>query len=264
MLKTAVKEEDKMNREIFKKDNYICFTTDLDWAPEAAIEDALQLFMRNNIRPTVFVTHESGVIHRFKDRIDLGIHPNFILPSSQGRNMEEIVDYCLKIVPDAKVFRCHRWYASNDVYDLMAEKGLCYESNLCAGLDLAQPYIHRSGMASFPVYFEDGAYILNRQPLDFKKAKHYFDIPGLKVINIHPMHYTLNTPYFRYTREIKDRLSREEWSGMDEDTLKELSYKGAGIREFIQELVQYAKSGDRKAVALDEAYKMAMKDGIDE
>ena len=53
-------------RGIFEEENYICFTSDLDWAPEAAIEDTLRLFLENDISPTVFVTHESEVINKYQ------------------------------------------------------------------------------------------------------------------------------------------------------------------------------------------------------
>ena len=86
-------------RELFRQDNYICFTSDLDWAPEAAIEETLEFYFQNGIHPTIFVTHPSKVVNKYKNKINLGIHPNFILPSSQGNSMEEIVEYCVNLFP---------------------------------------------------------------------------------------------------------------------------------------------------------------------
>lgn len=241
-------------REKLRSDNYICFTTDLDWAPEEAIKKTLDVLIGNELKPTVFVTHQSKVIEEYANKIDLGIHPNFIQPSSQGENPEAIVDTLENIVPNTKVFRCHRWFSSNDVYDLLKKRGFEYESNLCTNMDLAEPFLHRSGMISFPTFFEDGAYIADHNRFDFEKEQKLFLQNGLKIINMHPMHYALNTPFFQYTRDIKDRLTREEWNGMSKDTLAELEYKELGIRSFIDDLISFTKQENVKIVSLKEVY----------
>ncbi|MCI8314814.1 MAG: hypothetical protein HFH74_07220 [Lachnospiraceae bacterium] len=245
-------------RRIFEGENYICFTSDLDWAPDTAIEDTLKLFLENDITPTVFVTHLSRIINKYREKVDLGIHPNFIQPSSQGKNQEEIIEYCSMLVENTQVFRCHRWYSSNDIYDVLWEKGFRYESNLCTNMDLLSPFLHRSGMVCFPVFFEDGAYIYHGYEMNFKTIKDKFTKAGLKVVNMHPMHYALNTPYFKYTREIKDSLSREEWNGMTSEKLSELAYKGIGIREFMNELVSWVKESGIKVITLKQAYNMCI------
>lgn len=245
-------------RELFRQDNYICFTSDLDWAPEAAIEETLEFYFQNGIHPTIFVTHPSKVVNKYKNKINLGIHPNFILPSSQGNSMEEIVEYCINLVPEAKVFRSHRWYSSNDIYDYLKNRGFLYESNICTNMDVLDPFIQRSGMLSFPVFFEDGAYIIYADKIDFRTVENKFAQKGLKVINIHPMHYALNTPYFKYTRQIKDRLTREQWNHMDKSTLADLRYKGAGITKFLQDLVYFANTQKVKMITLDQAYRLCM------
>lgn len=246
-------------RNVLMKKNYICFTSDLDWAPEVAIEDTMRLFVENEIHPTVFVTHSSKVIDNYKEKIDVGIHPNFIQPSSQGKNIEEIIDFCVDLVPEAKVFRAHRWYSSNDVYEQLLKRGFLYESNLCTNMEVVSPFIQRSGMVCFPVFFEDGAYIINSDGIDFHSVKNKFMQSGLKVINIHPMHYALNTPYFKYTRQIKDQLTREEWNLMDKKMLDGLKYEGIGIRDFILDVVNFAKNSDAEIITLEQAYELCLK-----
>lgn len=243
-------------RKLFREGNFICFTSDLDWASEAAIRDTLGLFAKNNLKPTIFLTHCSKAVDEMGDKIDVGIHPNFIQPSSQGAELHDVISYCKALAPDAKVFRCHRWYASNDIYDLLARERFQYESNLCTCMDIVAPFLHRSGMVSFPVCFEDGAYIIDHERLAFEDAKKLFQTNGLKVVNIHPMHYALNTPYFRYTREIKDRLSRQEWNGMSEEMLLSLRYQENGIRVFIEDLVQFVKEEKALVISLKEAYEV--------
>lgn len=252
---------DKLNN-ILGKGDYIAFTTDLDWAPEVAICDLLELFCEYDVAPTVFMTHSSDEIFSRCDELDLGIHPNLIQPSSQGGNVREVLDYCCNLVPEAKGFRCHRWYASNDVYKFLWEKGYRYESNICTDRDVLRPFTHRSGMVSFPVFFEDGAHIEHNRELNYREFRDDFRQKGLKVINIHPMHYALNTPYFAYTRRIKDTLSREEWNGMNEDKLFELRFDGKGIRDFIKQIISDAIERKAQIMTLSELYDICNGDGL--
>lgn len=243
----------KNEKKRFDED-YICFTTDIDWAPECAIAELFDFFERKNIDLTVFATHDSQEVNRRVKAENIGIHPNFIQPSSQGTNIKEVLDYCQSIVPNADFFRCHKWYASNDIYDELMRRGFAYESNLCTNMDILSPFVHRSGMYSFPVFFEDGAYIQHGLELQYSLIVDRFRQNGLKVVNIHPMHFALNTPYFKYTRDIKDRLSREQWNKMTLNELEELSYKNYGIRSMIKDIVSDAIDRGANIVTLRQAY----------
>lgn len=243
--------------EELEKSNALCFTMDIDWASESAIRYAVSYFLDAGIPLTVFCTHKSEYLSGLIERgeIDAGIHPNFVRPSSQGETDDEIIKFCLDVVPGAKVFRCHRWFAVNDIYEKLYAEGFRYESNLCTLLDPARPFLHRSGMVSFPVFFEDGAYLYHKLSLDFDAARPRFMSPGLKVINVHPMHFALNTPYFSYMRDIKNRVSREDWNRMPEKELESLRFPGQGIADFTRELVKFAASR-KSAVALSHAYQL--------
>lgn len=238
-----------------KEANALCFTMDIDWASESAIQYAVSYFLDAGIPLTVFCTHKSqyldGLIREGK--IDAGIHPNFMQPSSQGKTEDEIIRFCLEAVPEVRAFRCHRWFAVNDIYEKLYALGFRYESNICTLLDPVRPFLHRSGMISFPVFLEDGAYLYHKLDLNFDTVKSCFGSPGLKVINIHPMHFALNTPYFSYMRDIKDRVSRENWNNMSERELQGLRFMGHGIADFTRELVRFAVSR-KSAIALKDAY----------
>lgn len=230
-------------RSEWKKENNICFTMDVDWASEYAIEYAVSYFLKMEIPLTIFTTHKSDYLKNISDNplIDIQIHPNFILPSSQGTNEDEIIDFCMGLVQNPLVFRAHRWYASNDIYEKLFAKGIRYESNLCTLFDNIEPYIHRSGMISFPVFMEDGALIQRGFSLKFTDTQKWFEQSGIKVINLHPMHFILNTPYFRYTRDIKDMLSPQEWNGLGMEQIIKYRYSGEGITDYIKNLCEYGK-----------------------
>lgn len=235
-------------------------TMDVDWASDFAIENAVKFFRDRKIPLTLFFTHISHYIRKLVQDggIAYGIHPNFIQPSSQGRDKFEVIDYCMECFPQAEVFRAHRWYADNDIYTELYQRGVRYESNLCTLLDVVPPFIHRSGMLSFPVFFEDGAYLYHRFDLQFSGAKLFFKQPGIKVINIHPMHLLVNTPYFQYMRDIKDTVSRSEWNSFSAETVERVRNKTArGITDFITEFTEYILQKNAQVYSLADLYIMA-------
>lgn len=237
--------------------NGFCFTIDIDWASEFAIKNILDFFEENNIPLTVFSTHKS---HYLEEKLsttclDVGLHPNFIFPSTQGNTIDTVIDYCHQLYPYAESFRCHRWYSSNDIYDKLSRCGLKYESNICTAFNLLPPFIHRSGLISFPTFFEDGAYLYHQLDLDFKNTEYLFSSPGLRVIDLHPMHFAVNTPYFKYMRDIKDRLQPSDWNNLDADNIKKLRFDGLGIKDYIQNLVEYIHTNKLPVFSLKEIYR---------
>ena len=123
-----------------------------------------------------------------------------------------------------KCFRAHRYYDVNDTMDRLTKRGILYESNVCTLMDIVPPFLHRSKTISFPIFWEDGAFLYYSKGFDFSLMEKQLISPGLKVINIHPMHFMLNTPYFSYTREIKDRLKRQEWNNLNEEQIDRLCF----------------------------------------
>lgn len=236
----------------------VCFTMDLDWASENVVKKTLDFFINRGICPTVFITHYSECAFQYaaKGKVDLGIHPNFIQPSSQGNSIDEIIQYCMNLLPNSKVFRCHRWFASNDVYDCLYQKGLRYESNLCTMMDVIPPFYHRSGMISFPTFFEDGAWLYHNENLCLKDDIDLFNVEGLKVFDIHPMHFVINTPYFRYMRDIKDALPRDKWNNLtEEDIISMTNYNMPGIGDFIRDLIEYYQRKKINFYTLKQVYE---------
>jgi len=243
-------------REILSDKVVVVFSMDIDWASEYAVSKTLEYFDEQNIPITAFLTHHSDVLKNALEegKIKGGIHPNFMPDSSQGGNFDEVINFCFDLLPDARCFRAHRYFDVNDVIDKLANKGILYESNICTLLDNVPPFLHRSGMIGFPIFWEDGGYLYQNGSLNYEDIKEQLYIPGLKVINFHPMHFMLNTPYFTYTREIKDRLSRSEWNNLNEESIAKLHYEGQGITTFIKEMVEDLKKNNVEICYMDDVY----------
>lgn len=247
------------NKQILKRASQIngfCFTSDVDWASDYPIKLLVEYFNANDIPLTIFMTHNSAYLESEKGnpKLEFGIHPNFIQPSTQGANIDEIVAYCHRVNPDARAVRCHRWFSSNDIYENFLNIGIKYESNICTGFNLVNPFINRAGMVSFPTFFEDGAYLYHKLDLNFKNTRGMFAEKGLYVINMHPMHFAVNTPYFKYMRDIKDSMPPDNWNNLTKDTITAMKYDGLGIRSYIEELVKYILVNNIPTYTLGEVY----------
>ena len=96
----------KLERIILSKKYVITF--DIDWAPDCAILECLELVENANCKVTFFATHNTPINHEILSRgHNLGIHPNFLPGSSQGSNIKAIVAECLTYAPDAWCMRTH-------------------------------------------------------------------------------------------------------------------------------------------------------------
>lgn len=246
-------------RDILSHESLVCLTMDVDWASEYAIRQALDVFEKRALPVTVFLTHKSAVIDEAltAGRIKCGIHPNFMPDSSQGSTYQQVADFCFDLLPNARIFRAHRYYDGNDPMEVLTRHGIVCESNICTLMDAIPPFLHRSQTVSFPIFWEDGAYLYNYHEQVMSGYDAFwrrFNRPGLKVINMHPMHLMLNTPYFSYTREIKDSLTREEWNHLDEEIIGKLRYAGDGITTFIEKMLDDIVCTGTKAAYLEDVY----------
>ena len=163
--------------------------------------------------------------------------------------MFEYIQKCL-----TALFRAHRYYDGNDPMEVLTARGIVCESNVCTLMDVVPPFLHRSKTISFPIFWEDGAYLYNYDGFDYDAFHRQLMRPGLKVINIHPMHLMLNTPYFKYTREIKDSLSREEWNNLDEQVIGKMRYQGEGIMTFIEKMLEDVQEQGFEMLYLEDVY----------
>lgn len=135
-------------------------------------------------------------------------------------------------------FRCHRYATCNESNRQMVEAGMKIASNVCTNLEIIPPFIDRLGLIQVPIYFEDGGYLWTHSPL-----RKLTETPkrGLVVMNIHPMHFVINTPSFDYMVRIKKQFTREKWKEMSQKQLDDLRYQGEGIRGVITKLIDEFK-----------------------
>lgn len=235
-----------------------CFTSDVDWASEAALKRNQTLFDRFGIPLTYFVTHESPYLAslRQKDRVTLEAHPNFMPGSSHGESLGDVVDTIRAITPGARCYRNHRYYDVTDSSTLLRDKGFTYDSNHFSFLYKSDPFVHFTGTVRFPVFWEDGTHLYRKLDLDFKSFRDCFAAPGLTVIDTHPMHMVINSPSFEYTKKVKSKLSRAQWNDLNEVVLNAIEYEGPGIRNFVVDLLTWVRDENCTVASMADLYAL--------
>ncbi len=252
---------DKITQErIWHKEPVFCFTSDIDWASETVLEIFLNELCKHDLKLTTFVTHESRIISEYYEDglIERGIHPNFLNNSSHGDGFRSIIETCIKFAPEAIGFRSHRLFDVTDITHLLHDGfGFKYVSNLGTIMQPGIfPILHESGLVHFPIFFEDGTHLFNKLGFELSSYLDRFLSPGIKIICVHPMNYVINTPEIKYMRNIKDSLSREAYNQMSLEQIDELSHKGVGIRNLVEEIIVLAKQ--HRIMSLNEMYQLTI------
>lgn len=207
-------DKDRKNQKKSSLDFQAHLTFDIDWAPDISINEIRKIINPAGIKATFFITHKSDIL---KDLIDdgheLGIHPNFLVGSSQGKTPEKAVEFLLNIVPQARTLRTHALVQSSPLLQLIFSKfpQLKYDFSVFM-YDF--PFIGQFNWQFEGTQFkrlnynwEDDAAFYHK---GFKWECPYF--PGkLNIYDFHPIHIHLNskdnTPYNALKRSCKTPLS---------------------------------------------------------
>jgi ubiquinone/menaquinone biosynthesis C-methylase UbiE len=219
-----------------------CFTTDIDWASEAAIQATWQLFDCYDIPLTPFITHESAALRaRFATpelKAKVGLHPNFLPGSTHGNTVPEVIDHVQNLWPQARGFRSHSFFDTSHVTAEMVRRGLSYDSNVCLWLQPnGVPLTHASGLIRFPVFWEDDVHFGHDYPFDFDLLRAHFDQPGLKIINIHPIHVALNVPnneFYQKNKHLNGSADPEQWHNA--------AHRGVGTRTLLTAMLEHVRA----------------------
>lgn len=238
-----------------------CLTSDIDWASDAAVRFFHESIYIDNFPITYFLTHESNYLSTLSDHaVEFGIHPNFLPGSSHGDSFDEVINTCLAFMPSPIFFRCHKYFDVDDTIVKLLSIGCKFDSNLCTLMDTElKPLTHRLGHTRLPVFWEDGSHLTHGLPLDFDAFdSSSFAVPGLKILNMHPMHYALNTPNQAFARGIKDNTDRSVWNSFSRSEIKRLEHNGRGIRNFIDEMLTWIRDREFTTMRLTDIYRAHM------
>ncbi len=174
----------------------IFLSVDVDWAPEAAIQDCLELLSGYGFPFTVFSTHDSAAVRQWHDKGgDVGLHPNFnpLLDGTQsGKTFRDVVGQLKDLYPHSQGIRPHSLVGGSRFTALYKEMGFAYSSSILSGPKAAiQPFREWNGVPHLPIHWEDDIHGLGDQktPLPTLDLSSF----AVFVMNVHPIHVFLNT-----------------------------------------------------------------------
>jgi len=165
-------------------------TLDTDWVPQFVLDHALEILQAEGLRATIFCT---GPYRLPGDgTIEPGIHPNLCSDSTQGRDADEILDRLRNAWPKAVGCRSHRLYFPSGLPQKLLDRGFTYDSSVLSWLKPGLSLVNGQPLTRIPFWWGDMPHICHGLPLDRFEVPG-MSSPGLKVLNIHPIHIYLNT-----------------------------------------------------------------------
>jgi len=245
-------------QEVLATEPVFALTSDMDWASEDCIQLLLETFADYPFKPTFFLTHASRVVAEAarENRIDLGIHPNFLPQSSHGDDPQGVVAHVMKIVPDACGSRAHSYASSTHIINALVKAGIGYDSGPVLFLQQnLVPLRHGAGLIHLPVFWEDDCHWESGKPWRFDLMREQFQQPGLKIIDVHPFFQALNVPDAEFYQKHKSHiqtLTREQALAM--------RYKMEGCASFTQDLLRFLGEVPSRVYTLNQLCDWAQKD----
>lgn len=223
----------------------VAITFDIDWAPDWAIEDCLALCHDAGVPVTIFLTHASPLIRRLRETslLEIGIHPNFFPNSSQGADPIAVLDYCLDLVPNAKVMRCHSLMQSTRHFDIVADH--------CPSIQIDGSIFAPMQTNRAPVRTEYGAgrRVIERFATNWSDDyaamspgwtwRNLPEFPeGATVLAFHPVQLALNSAKIEGYERLKMSLGSRPLTEAGRDDVERFFHDGDGCRRFLERLLQ--------------------------
>lgn len=235
--------------------NKILLSFDTDWAPDFVIEKIINILIKNRIKSTWFITHNSPMIDKIKKNTELfeiGLHPNFYPCSDHGNTEEKILTNIQKLYPNATSIRTHGLYQNSRLFN----KILDILPNIKVDVSLYLPQLKQieafdlyitslKKLKRIPFVWEDDMEFLKSQNWSLNKFKKN---KGITILNFHPIHVYLNSSNSKNYNEIKKKY--RIISEVPEKFLKQFISKNEGSRSMFDECIEYFK--DNKSYKINE------------
>jgi hypothetical protein len=214
----------------------VVITLDCDWAPDFVIEDVADRLSDKKIKAVWFVTHESPILNKLKKNklFELGIHPNFLPNSTQGKSFEQIMSNLKKIIPTAKTIRTHGLFQSTWLLSKFHEYGIENDTSLLLykSKHLTPHYSNYFKLHRFPFFWEDDIEMEEKPKWD--KLSLFDNVDGLKIFDFHPLHIFLNSLNFNKYKKIKSDIQLEN---LNEKNIQKFMNQKYGAGTYFDKLI---------------------------
>lgn len=228
----------------------ICFTIDIDWAPEEVIRDTLSLFEKYNVCCTAFATHKSKVLDECNRQLfEIGLHPNFNpVLQGQGGSVDEVMGKMKEMYPEAVGARSHSLTQSGYILTRYKHFGIEYEANhFLPYHQNVRPFVLWNGLFRIPFNWEDDYHFALGHSFNNSLIK--LDDAGLNIFNFHPIHIYLNS-------ENNDRFLKIKHDQSNMELLNTLRNKGEveGTRDILISLLEYVSGNELASKTMKQIY----------
>ncbi|MEG3640488.1 polysaccharide deacetylase WbmS family protein [Magnetococcus sp. PR-3] len=223
-------------------------TFDIDWAPDWAIEQCMEICVTHGVPATFFATHQSPLLDELKANplFEVGIHPNFLPGSCHGDNHEQVLDYCMALVPQARSMRTHGLYQSSRLFELVMTQYAHIHTDLSLYLgdhpNLQPVTLHAEGGAQLirlPYCWEDDLQAIDPAGgWDLPKTLE----PGLRIYNFHPVHVALNMNDMAQYARMKKGLGGTPLTAATPKHFAPYTSSEPGTLTFLQQLMKQAET----------------------
>lgn len=202
--------------------NKVVLTFDLDWCSNEILNYTIDKLVTNKIPATFFVTHNTTLLNYIRefDFFELGIHPNFMNKSTHGETFEEVIDYCLDIVPEAVSSRSHGLKISSNKLIYMMKKGIKVDCSIfMPKVDILQKFyfeINSKKILRVPYNWEDDYCFYQKNKLyNYKNISTWKE----KILDFHPIHVYLNSNSEELYNQYKINKDIEKNKGIGAETI---------------------------------------------
>lgn len=216
-------------------------TFDVDWAPDWAVYDVLDLLAAHSAPATFFLTHPSPTVKEIaRHGHELGIHPNFLAGSSHGSEPLEVMRTVLALAPHARVMRTHSLVQGTTLFEaiLAGYSQIAYDMSLLT---------YRSPHTAWTAWHSRGRFVrrLNynwEDDLAFDDPQHewseYLPIASRDVLDFHPIHVALNSHREDDYMQLKARLGPGHLHEATRQQTQGLRHSGPGTADFLEGILR--------------------------
>lgn len=214
-------------------------TFDIDWASDEEINEVLALIIGYKIKCTLFMTHETKLIdkiRKYSQYIEVGIHPNFGVGSTQmpwakrkflklfnyQPSIYSVIDYLLNLFPEAKSFRTHAMYYSHYINQILTEKyKMKIDSSICLynmkNISSFKMRYKKGIITNLFYYWSDDSELSESYPeFDLTKKNNWLEREGLKILCFHPKYIFNNDNVLNLFHQIIERGKKDNLALKDD------------------------------------------------
>jgi len=215
-------------------------TFDIEWAPDSSIQKCLELLTEFNVKATFFATHHTDlnkeIIHQGHE---LGIHPNFLPGSSQGKSVDEIIETCLEFAPTAWCMRTHSLVQSSPLLHEIFSKYPQLTMDISLFMHKA-PHVQRTKWAFDGVFFDRIMYNWEDDAEFYKmnfseESKKFFG--PITVFDFHPIHVHLNSSNGSEYKRLKESNVGIPLNSLNDKKVCEFTNTSDGVHTFFRSVL---------------------------